>query len=522
MLRRVTIENFILIKDLELEFEEGLNVISGETGTGKSMTISAVEFVMGKQGEYPDGTAVEIELDSEEEILILRREVRGGRSRYFLNGRGTTSRVVKDLVEGRISIQGQNEFIKLLKPEFQLEMLDRLGRLEKLRSKFEQVYTQFSLKEKELKEMKLKREEALQKRDFLEYKLKEVEEIGLKPEEVDELKKRAEILKNLETVKKHILEALQYLHDADSSAYSNISLALKSLWKVAEADQRVNRLIEELSVLRDKLSDIVEELRAEDLDVSPEEIDYVNEMLFKVQRLERKYGKPYVEIIEEARRLKEELSEFYRYDDKLEELQLELEELRKELEEMGEKLSKMRREKAEELKERIEEVLRELNLEKAKVEVDVRRGSMNRYGFDSVSILFSSYGRDLKPLERVASGGELTRLFLAFSLLLPPTETYIFDEIDAGVSGETSLKLAKLLKKISRKMQIIAITHSAPVCAAADVNLVTEKKYIGDIPYIQIRRLSSEEKFREVARLMGTETENTLRGAKELVDIIDL
>ncbi len=121
----------------------------------------------------------------------------------------------------------------------------------------------------------------------------------------------------------------------------------------------------------------------------------------------------------------------------------------------------------------------------------------------------------------IASGGELTRLFLALALVLPPAETYIFDEVDVGVSGETSVKLARLLRKLSRRMQVIVITHSAPVCAAGDLNLVTEKEFLGGIPYVQIRRLGEEEKLREIARLMGTTTENTLRGARELVELVN-
>ena len=127
MLRRVSIESFILIKDLEIEFSEGLNIISGETGTGKSMTISALEFVMGRQGDYPEGTAVEVEVDIDGEAVILRREIRSGRSRYFLDGRGTSAKNVRELLDGAVSIQGQNEFVRLLKPEFQIQVLDASG-----------------------------------------------------------------------------------------------------------------------------------------------------------------------------------------------------------------------------------------------------------------------------------------------------------------------------------------------------------------------------------------------------------
>ena len=522
MLRRVSIESFFLIKDLEIEFGGGLNVISGETGTGKSMTISAVEFVTGKQGDYPEGTAVEVELESEGETLILRREIRGGRSRYFLNGRGTTSRTVKELLEGRISVQGQNEFIRLLRGDFQREILDRFADLIPLRSEFERLYLEYSAMERELRNLKEKREEILQKRDFLEFRLREIEEIGLGAEEVERLRKEAEILTNLEKIRKLIGEALYYLYDSEGSAYSDLSLALRSLWKLKEHGKEIEDLIDQLGEIKEKVLDIVQTLRDEDTEISPEEVDRINELLFKVQRLERKYRKSYGEILKEAEEIRKELSRSYGYDERIEELEFELRELKGKLEGMARELSLKRKRAAKELEKEIENLLKELNLERAKVKVEVEKRDIGRFGWDSIRILFSSYGGEPKPLDEAASGGELMRLFLALSLILPPTETYIFDEVDVGVSGETSVKLARLLKRLGRKMQMIVITHSAPICAAGDINLLTEKKYLGDIPYVRVRKLSEEEKLKEIARLMGTTTENTIRGAKELVDIIGL
>ncbi len=521
MLRRVSIESFILIKDLEIEFSEGLNIVSGETGTGKSMTISALEFVMGRQGDYPEGTAVEVELERDRSAVILRREIRGGRSRYFLDGRGTSARTVRELLEGTVSIQGQNEFIKLLKPEFQLRVIDRFGKLERLVKDVEELYGEYSAKRKLLEELVGRKEELLQKRDFLEFKLREIEDVGLSPEEVQELREKAQTLKNLEKIKKLVNEVLQYLYDAEGSAYSDVGYALKLLWRVRELDPSVEREAEELAVIKEKLSELSSTLRDKDFELSPEEIDRINELLFKVQRLEKKYGKPYAEILEEAQEIKRELSRSYGYEDRIEELREELSLVEGRLRELSDELSRKRRETARRLEEEIESVLKELNLERAKLRVELGRRELGRYGTDSVRFLFSSYGKELKPIEQVASGGELTRLFLAIALIQPPAETYIFDEVDVGVSGETSVKLARLLKKLSKNMQVIAITHSAPVCAAGDVNFVTEKEYLGEIPYVRVRRLTPEEKLAEVARLMGTQTENTIRGAKELVELVN-
>jgi DNA repair protein RecN (Recombination protein N) len=178
MLRRVSIENFLLIKDLEIEFSEGLNIISGETGTGKSMTISAIEFIMGRQGDYPEGTAVEIELEVEEEAVILRREIRGGRSRYFLDGRGTSARTVRSILETHVSLQGQNEFLRLLRSEFQREVVDRFGGLEPFREEVERLYTRHADTLEELEKLRREREELEREREFLEFRIGEVEELS--------------------------------------------------------------------------------------------------------------------------------------------------------------------------------------------------------------------------------------------------------------------------------------------------------------------------------------------------------
>ncbi len=520
MLRRVTIENFKLIRDVEIEFGEGLNVISGETGTGKSMTISALEFVMGKQGDYPEGSAVEVELEFVSSAVILRREVRNRRSRYFLNGRGTTAKAVKEMLEGAVSVQGQNEFIRLLKPEFQLEMVDRLGKLEGKRKEFGELYDLLESRSKELSSLITKREELVQKRDFYEFRLKEVDEVGLKAEEIEEIKAKAETLKHLEKVKKAIAEALAYLQDSDNSAYDSLGSALKSLWRIREFSD-LDKEIEILTEIRDKTLEVSESLRDHDVELSPEEIDRINEILYKVQRLESKYKKPYPEILKEVEEIRRELASSYLYEDTIEALDKEVKELEGKVLDMARDLSRRRRETAKLLETRTEEVLRDLNLERAKLRVSFEEGKLTRTGIDRVKFLFSSYGSDMQPLEEVASGGELTRLFLALSLIQPPTGTYIFDEVDVGVSGETSIRLAKLLKKLSKEMQIIVITHSAPICAAGDKNFLTEKEYLGEMPYIRVKELSSQGKLQEVARLMGTTTENTIKGAEELVDIVN-
>ncbi len=511
----------MLIKDLEIEFEEGLNVISGETGTGKSMTLSAVEFVMGKQGEFPEGTAVEIEIEKGDGPVILRREIRNGRSRYYLDGRGTSLRTVLDILEGEIAIQGQNEFMKVLKQDFQRRLLDRFGKHKALLEKVSESYRRYSKTLKEIQELRDLEEETKHKRDLWEFKVSEIESVGLSPDELEEIRAKAKALNSAEKVKKLILEALIYLHDSETSAYSSIGNAVRLLWKAKDLGSQVDGEIEALNNIKEQLYELAQSLREKDIELSQEEIDRVNEILFKVQRLEKKYGKPYKELVQEAKELKKLIKDSQEFELKLEELKSKLEEEKAKLLQACEELSRRREKTAKLLEREILEILRELNLERATLRVILERAGFSEYGWDKVRFLFSSYGMEPKPLEECASGGELSRLFLALSLIDPPTGTYIFDEVDTGVSGETSVKLAKLLKRVSRNMQVIVITHSAPICAAGDVNFLTLKEFLGDIPYIRVKKLSQEGKLQEVARLMGTKTENTLKGAVDLLRLVN-
>ena len=517
MIGRLYIQNFFFIRDVEIEFGEGLNVITGETGTGKSMTISAIEFLMGKQGDYPEGTAVELELLGEEEI-ILRREIKRRRSRYYVNGKGASRSTVAEILEGKISLQGQNEFLNLFKEEFQRKLLDTFADLNEKVKELEKVYNLLKKKERELSEFLRKKEELIQKRDYLEFRIKEVEEVGVNSEEYEELKRKASLINNLEKVKKAVGESLYKLMESENSVYEILGEVRKNLLKVENFSEKFSHLIEKIANLEEEVYEVYNSLRGEMPDISEEEVNEINEKLFRIQRLEEKYKKPFPEILKEVEEIKEELSNLNSVDLREEEIRKEVEKLKGEYRKLAEEISKKRKEKAKELEGRIEKILKELNLERAKLRVEIKECEPTKYGIDELSFLFSSYGKDFKPLEEVASGGELSRLFLALSLILPPSETYIFDEVDAGISGETSFKLAKFLKELSKKMQVIAITHSAPLCAAGDKNFKTEKKFLGDIPYIIVKELSQDEKVEEVARLMGMKSEKTLEGAKELVE----
>ena len=520
MIKRLYIEDFLLIKDVGLEFCKGLNVISGETGTGKSMSISALSFVAGKQGNYPDNTAVEVELEAEEE-LVLRREIKGGRSRYFLNGRGTTRSTVQEILSDRLILQGQNDTLKLLREEFQRNILDTYGGLEERLHVVGELYDKYMEKKRELKRKSEELEALRSQRDYLEFQIKEVEELSLTAQEIEELKRRAEVYKHREKLARATSKATTLLYDMDNSASALISEALRELLKVRELDSSLDLQINKLSSIKELLEELSYYMNGDSYNISQAEIDDINEKLYRVQRLEDKYKKDYAQILEYVNDLRGKLHNLEKYEEELENIKAELSSLEARLYESCKRLSEERKSSAKKLEEDIKDILKELNLERASLKVEFEETKPNRFGIDRIRFLFSSYGSQHKPLEEVASGGELSRLFLALSLLQPVQGTYLFDEIDIGISGEASLKLAKLLKRVAQNMQVIVITHSSSICAAGDKNFLTQKEFIGNIPLVRVKELSSEEKVREVARLMGAETETTIEGARELISFIE-
>jgi DNA repair protein RecN (Recombination protein N) len=509
MLVRLSLENFFFIKGEELYFHKGLNVITGETGTGKSLTFSSLLFLMGEEGDYPEGTCVEAELLLEEPVVI-RREVFKGRSRYFLNGRGSTKRVVSEILGSAVLLQGQNDRTKILRADFQRDLYDRFAKGLELRKRVEGLYEEVQALEERLREINSKRLERELKVKVLTEEIRQIEAVELKPEEYEEVKRRLEEISLAERIREGVFNALQALQNA----YQGLSNAGKYIRELAELKGPQEDLTAKLEAVRDMLRDMELLLKAQEVSYSQEELNELNDKVFRVQSLERRYRMSYAQIYEHMQRLKRELESLQEEEDP-ELLERSLEEKKKELYKLYEELSLLRQSKREEFEAKVKEFLSSMGLERAsfRVRFEEKEG---RYGRERITFLFSSYGREEKELSEVASGGEISRLSLAFFMLSPPAQTYVLDEIDTGISGRTSIRLARLLRALSRNTQLIVITHSPAIACAGDKHFTTRRETIGDMPIIKLVELR-EERFEEIARLMGTVNENTLKGAMELM-----
>jgi len=501
MLIRLSIEKFFLIEEQELNFDPGLNVITGETGTGKSMTVSTLLFLLGQQGDYPEGTAVELELSIDGEEYVLRREIKNRRSRFYLNGMGSTQKTVKEIISKALIFQGQDDRLKILRKDFQRDVFDKTVGCYSTRKSFEELYQKLEEVSKKIDYLLgLEREIRIR---VIEEELKEIEKVGWSEEEYIDAYKTVERYAEVEKKNKLSSEGIDHIDSLLIPSIKNLAKLFGELG-LEQEKQSVLRMQEELFNIRRRLSDIYENL-------DPDYINQLNERIFLVQRLERKYGRKYGEVLKIAQELREELERLRSIEADLESLQSLRESLQRELRSLGEELSTKRRQGKERFVDLVLGHLKDLGLEGALFDVFFEKQE-GRFGFEDIRFVFSSYGGELRDLAQVASGGEISRIALSLFLLSPVAETYLLDEIDVGVSGQISVKVAKFLKRLSSKMQVIVITHSPALASAADKHFKTyregSKVFIGEL---------EEDRLEEIARLMGIVNSQTIKGAMELI-----
>ncbi|RMH04666.1 MAG: DNA recombination protein RecN, partial [Aquificota bacterium] len=345
----------------------------------------------------------------------------------------------------------------------------------------------------------------------LQEQVREIEDVGLLPEEYEALRERLRELSKAERINSLVFEGLALV-----GLEGGIKEKLNKLSKVlAELSTLTNKHLD-LEEFYEKLSELERALRSYRVEYNTQELDRLNERLYKVQSLERKYRMGYGELYEHMLKLKGELESLLGQEEDIQEVEERLKRVREELEEVYRKLSEARLSKKEEFEQKVKENLKDMGLEHAEflVHFEEKEG---RYGKEQIRFLFSSHGANPEPIERVASGGEISRLSLALFMLSPPKEAYLLDEVDTGVSGYTSVKLARLLKRLSKSTQLIVITHLPAVASVADKHFTTKKVIKEGKPYITVEELR-ENRLEEIARLMGVVNEKTLMGAKALME----
>ena len=570
MLKNLSIKNYALIDELEVEFGTGLNIITGETGAGKSIIIDALNLILGEratQDEVRSGAdksvvegvftisgnkkvrrlldAAEIEADEE---IIVRREVSAkGQSRAFVNDTPVPVAQLKEIGDYLVDLHGQHEHQSLLRAETHIDLLDDFGGLDNLIKNFRIAYDGLNSELAEMKELISRREALKEKRELYAFQIKEIDAVNPEPGEVDRLESELKILENSEKLYEVTMKLYELLYDSESSIHDQLVMVRNQLEDLSDIDKSFEPLKadgETAKAIVDEITRSVQSYSSK-IDFNPERLEEIRERLGVLSMFRKKYGGSLEAAIEYREKIGKEFQLAENFDEAIGNLEKNVERQRQELSEIAERLSSKRREVAERVMRSIVGVLAEIGIENAKFEIEIKNSRFdgngaeirplvrlgrdfyetNEKGFDFVEFFISTnVGEEPRPLAKVASGGEISRIMLALKTILAKSDRLpllVFDEIDTGISGRIGSKVGKSLKSLSKFHQIIAITHLPQIAGMADVHFKVEKGVKGKRAVTSVSRLSEDERVLEVARLLSGEdvTQASISGAKELIGI---
>lgn len=555
MLIDLHVKNFALIDNCEIEFSQGLNILTGETGAGKSIIIDSVNAALGARASKDvirnetDPATIEllfsIEDDSvrdllkgmdipcDDEIIISRKIGKQG-SVSKINGETVTAAQVKRVAEHLIDIHGQHEHQSLLSSGKHLEILDKYGESEiaPVRKKVGDAYREYTQCRKALEECAIDPEQRKREISFLEYEIKEIEDAKLREGEDESLEADYKRLSNMEKITETLGEVYVLTASArgERSALDSIGEAFRRMESVARYDEKLGSLLENLGTIESLTSDFNRELSAyiSDNEFDEEVFNDLTARLDLINNLKSKFGKTIQDIGKSLEERKSRLEELTHIEDHIKELEEKKAEAEKVLDRECLKLSKIRKEKALVLSNAIKEALSDLNFLQVEFEISFREAPVSAKGRDEVVFMISTNpGEPVKELSGVASGGELSRIMLAIKTILAGSDeipTLIFDEIDAGISGRTAQKVSEKLSLVGRNHQVICITHLPQIASMADAHYLIEKHVEGSSTISEINLLDEEGSIKELARMLGGAeiTETTLANAKEMKEMAHL
>ena len=535
MINHISIRNFAIIENTEIDFEEGLNIITGETGSGKSIVIEAISLALGsradstfvRHGEKKAIVQLAGELDGEE-IIITREVSAAGKNLCKLNGQLVTLGELTETCKRLADIHGQYDNQSLLNPENHIRLVDsyHAEAIVPVREAFDDSFASYGEIRSKWKNLLALESDNQRKLDFYRYEKTEIDGADLKAGEDEALEERISILQNSEKIFGGIETAYSCLRDGSSSALTNLGNGLHALQDISAFSKEIAEMTEEFADIYYRLEDISTSLRdiRESITFSPDELDTVIARLDQIEKLKKKYGGSIEEILAYRDKITLELEQIENYDDVKASLEKDLHTALSDLQEKAAALTAVRKASAEELSAAIEAELHDLNFGNAELSIRFEKpASIGADGNDLVEIFISTNkGEPLKPLVKIASGGEVSRIMLAIKNITGTYDkipTMIFDEIDAGISGITASIVGRKLREIAEDHQVICITHLPQIAACGDSNYRIHKESDDDSTFTNVDRLSEDEVVDEIARLLGGEniTETTRLSAKELM-----
>ena len=536
MINHISIKNFAIIENTEVDFHEGLNIITGETGAGKSIVIEAISLALGSRADSSyvrtgtDKAIIQLVATLNDEDIIITREISSAdKNLCKINGEIVTLAQVNKVAATLADIHGQYDNQSLLNPDYHIELLDayKADLSLPLKSTVSSTFEEFTQCKSKLQKLLSMEKENARQLDFYKYEADEIEKANLVVGEDKELEERISILQNSEKIFDNISKSYGALYDESPSVMDGLNFALKSIEEISEYSSDISQVAEEFNDIYYKLEDICRNLRnlKDSVVFSPNELDDAIARINLIDGLKKKYGETIEEVLEYQASLVEKLSAIENFDEQKTSSLKELKALKVKLLEECEELTAQRKANALELESAIQKELHDLNFNDSVVKIDIQPLSEpTSQGIDKIEILISTNkGEPLKPLYKVASGGEMSRIMLAFKNIISSYDqipTLIFDEIDNGISGITASIVGKKLKEIASARQILCITHLPQIAACGEHNYRIFKESDDNKTFTTVQALDDASTVDEIARLLGGTniTDITLESARQLIE----
>lgn len=552
MLKTLVIENIAVIKKAQIEFTGGLNVLTGETGAGKSIVVDSINAILGERTSRElvragsDNAFVnayfedinddvklklneyDIPIEEDGTLLLSRKISAGGKSVCRVNGLPVTVGILKDIGTHLVNIHGQHDSQALLNPDFHYKFVDAYADCDELLAEYKDSFKSFLNIRRQLKSLTSDADERDKQSEILDYQIKELRDADINVGEWEELKHRKSVILNSQA----ILNALNTLlgaingDDENQGIQSVLMSSDKEITALLDADSQLKPIKEKLDSAKDLLESIKDLIsdKMESLDFQPDELDKIEERLDILYTFSNKYGETEQDMLYYLADAERKRALFDNSEQDLERLNAEYDSSLEKTQSLALKLSEVRRKAAEKLGDEICSQLEFLDMPGVKFVTQFSKGNLSSSGVDKIEFLIrTNPGEEPKPLAKIASGGELSRIMLAIKSIIAKSDsiaTLIFDEIDTGVSGKASRKIGLKLKEVGENAQVICVTHSAQIASAADSHFLIKKEYTDNAAFTQIMPLDFEGRKYELARIMGglNVTESLLKSAEEMLD----
>lgn len=552
MLKTLSIENIAVIEKAEIEFSNGFNVLTGETGAGKSIVVDSINAILGERTSkelvragsenalvtaYFEDISKEVEqklnefdlpCDDDGALVLSRKISAQGKSTCRINGSVCTVSMLKEVGNLLVNIHGQHDSQTLLNADYHYKFVDMYGSLDGVLNEYKQSFKQLLSVRKQLKALTMDADERDRQIELLDYQIKELSDAEIKVGEWDELKKRKNLILNSQNLLQSLNSALAAFNGSDeySGISTLLSTAVKEIGSVSDVDSEIKSVYDKAEALNDSVEVVKDALldKINSIEFEPEELNRIEERLDLYYTFSNKYGETEQDMLYYLDEAVKKRTAFENSEEELEKLNVQYDEIFNETVALAQKLTDLRKSTAEKLGNEICKQLEFLDMPKIKFTTSFEKGNLSANGWDKIEFLIATnVGETAKPLAKIASGGELSRIMLAIKSIIAQKDsidTLIFDEIDTGVSGKASRKIGLKLKELGAFTQVICVTHSAQIASVADSHFLIEKNVENDRTYTNVIVLDYDGRKNELARIMGgiNATESLLKSAEELLN----